>query len=237
MRASWRLCIYLTAISLFSIAVTAQTRETPPVSSVFAVLTNVLESKSATVGQELALRTVNDVVVDGEVVIPRDSKILGHVSEVLINGKDRSKSALAIVIDKAIKKDGAELPVQAIIAAVAAPKESSLSSDPTYGMLHSNEPKMSGAGAGAASRSGELSPSSKANATAAVGTADLKGRMDQPFSLNQDSQGAIGYEDLSLSWGLASPPPFTIFTSKSKNLKLEAGTQMLLRMVPPRVPK
>ena len=149
MSPNWHIGNALTAVLLFSIAVMAQTRETPPVSSVFAVLANSLESKSATVGQKVVLRLVSDVVVDGEIVIPREARVLGHVSEALANGKNRSKSALAIVIDKAVKKDGSEIRVQAIIAAVAAPKPSSLSSDPTYGMLHSNEPKMSGAGAAA----------------------------------------------------------------------------------------
>ncbi|HVS83838.1 MAG TPA: hypothetical protein VHE60_19045 [Pyrinomonadaceae bacterium] len=215
----------------------AQTGNSPPVSSVFAVLINSLESKNATAGQELILRTVSDVIVNGEIVIPRDSKMLGHVTQVINKGKDGAQSGLAIVIDKAVKKDGAEIPVQAIIAAVAAPKNGSLSSDPAYGMMHSNEPKMTGTGAGSAAGTGTLSPSSKASSTAAVATADLKGRMDEPFSLNENSQGAVGYEGLSLSWGLASPPPFTVFASKRKNLKLESGTQMLLRMAPPRLAK
>ena len=228
----------LLAVSfLLSASLMAQTGNSPPVSSVFAVLINSLESKNATAGQELILRIVSDVIVNGEIVIPRDSKMLGHVTQVINKGKDGAQSGLAIVIDKAVKKDGAEIPVQAIIAAVAAPKDGSLSSDATYGMMHSNEPKMTGTGAGSAAGTGTLSPSSKTSSTAAVATADLKGRMDEPFSLDENSQGAVGYEDLSLSWGLASPPPFTVFASKSKNLKLEAGTQMLLRMAPPRLAK
>jgi hypothetical protein len=215
----------------------AQTSDSPPVSSVFAVLTNPLESETATVGQQLILRTVSDVVVDREIVIPKGSKVLGRITQVITKGKNGSQSALAIVIDRAVVKDGAEVPVQAIIAAVAAPKNGSLSSDPAYGMMHSNEPKMSGTGAGSAAGTGTLSASSKASSTAAVATADLKGRMDEPFLLDENSQGAVGYESLSLSWGLASPPPFTVFASKSKNLKLKTGTQMLLRMAPPRLAK
>jgi len=225
------------AISFFlSTSLVAQTGD-HRVSTVFAVLTKSLDSKSAIPGQTLELRTLSDVVVNGEVVIPRDSKILGRVIQVTAKGKDGSQSAMAVVIDKAVKKDGAEINLQAIITAVAAPRDSSLPSDPTYGMMRSNEPKMVGARPSGAASSGELSSSSKAASTAAVATAELKGKMDEPFSLNEESQGAIGYEGLSLSWGLASPPPLTIFTSKNKNLKLEAGTQMLLRMVPPQLPK
>ena len=163
--------------------------------------------------------------------------MLGHITQVITNGENRSRSVMAIVIDKAVRKDGVEIPVQAIIAAVAAPKDGSLSSDPAYGMMHSNEPKMTSSGLGAVVNTGTLPPSSKASSTAAVATADLKGRMDETFLLDENSQGALGYEGLSMSWGLASLPPFTIFVSKSKNLRLETGTQMLLRMVPPRLAK
>jgi hypothetical protein len=222
---------------LFSTPSIAQSRKSPPVSTVFAVLMDSLEAKKATVGEQLILRTASDVVVNGELVIPTGSDILGHITDVTSKGRDGTQSAMALVIEKAVKKNGAEILVQAIIAAVAAPRDTSLPSDPTYGMMRSNEPKMVGVRPSGAANAGELSAGSKATSTAAVATAELKGRMDEPFFLDENSQGAIGYEGLSLSWSLASPPPVTIFTTKSKNLKLLAGTQMLLRMVPPRLPK
>jgi len=214
-------------------------QETNPqkVISAYAILNTSVDTKSATEGQQLTFRIVADLVVKGVVVIPRDSTVYARISEVHAKGKDQPQSALAIVIDKAKRPDGIEVPLQAIIAAVAAPKENSLTSDPTYGMLHSNEPRMSGSGAGTASRTGDLTPSSKASATAAVATAGIKGPMEEGFLLNEDSAGAIGYEGLTLSWGLAAPPPFTIFVSKSKSIKLNAGTQVLLRMSPPHLPQ
>ena len=123
-------------------------------------------------------------------MIPKGSKILGHISQAVTKGKNRPESALAIVIDKVVQKQGSEIPLQAIIAAVAAPKDNSLSSDPTYGMLHSNEPKASGAGAAAASRSGELSASSKASATAVVigkqnAVINAPARVQLPFAAGQ----------------------------------------------------
>ena len=233
----WRVCKFLIVALLFSTSLMAQTGNSPPVSTVFAVLTNTLESRTATAGQQLILRTVSDVVVDGEIVIPKGSKMLGHITQVITKKNNESRSVLAIVIERAIRKDGTEIPLQAIIAAVAAPRDGSLSSDPAYGMMHSNEPKMTGSGLGAVVGTGTLPPSSKANSTAAVATADLKGRMDESFFLDENSQGAVGYEGLSLAWALASPPPFTVFASKSKNLRLETGTQMLLRMARPRLAK
>jgi hypothetical protein len=218
-------------------AVLAQETNPQKVTSAYAILTTSVDTKSATEGQQLSLRIIADLVVKGVVVIPRESTVYARISEVRVKGKDQPQSALAIVIEKARRPDGIEVPLQAIIAAVAAPKDNSLSSDPTYGMLHSNEPKMSGSGAGSASRTGDLTPSSRASATAAVATAGIKGPMEEGFVLNESSAGAIGYEGLELSWGLAAPPPFTIFVSKTKGIKLSAGTQVLLRMAPPHLPQ
>ena len=221
---------------LLPVSMISQTSNQPQVTTVFAVLTKSVESKTATAGEEFSLRTISDVAVNGEVVIPRESKMVGHVAGAITKGKDERQSMLSIVIDKAIRNDGVEIPLQGIIAAVAAPQNKTLSSDPTYGMMHSNEPKMVGAGPGSAGGSGGLSAPSKSSSTAAVATADLKGRMDEGLSLNEDSQGAIGYDGISISWNFLVPPPITLFSSKGKNVKLEAGTTMLLRMAPPRLP-
>ena len=225
----------LAIILLCSPSQIAQTVNPPPVSKLFAVLSKVLESRTATEGQEVVLKTLNDVLVNGEVVIPKGSKVLGHVSSVATKGKNEPESVLSIIIDKAINTRGVEIPLQGIIAAVARPTES-LSSDPTYGMLHSNEPKMIGASPGSSASAGGLPSSSKASSTAAVATADIKGRIDESSLLNENSQGVAGYEGLSLSWRLNAPPPITVFANKRKNVKLEAGTQMLLRIAAPKLP-
>jgi len=235
MNSNARRSVVLAILFLFSISLMAQTGDRRQVSRVFATLTKSLESKSATVGQELALKTIGDVVVNGEVVIPTGSRLLGHVTRAVTRGKEEPQSVLEIVMDKAVIKGGEEIPLQAIIVAVAAPRDGSLSSDPTYGMMRSNEPKMVGVRPSSSSSSGELSASSKVASTAAVATAELRGRMDEPPRLNENSQGALGYEGLSISWHLMAPPPLTVFASDGKNVKLEAGTQMLLRMAAPRL--
>jgi hypothetical protein len=233
---NWR-GVLLTLALLFPASISAQTRDaSPPVSTVFAVLTKSVESKTATVGQELTLRTTSDVSVNGEVIIPRGSQLLGRVTEVITKSRETEPS-ISVVVEKAIKADGSTIPVQAIIAAVAAPQKKSLAADPTFEMMHSNEPKMTGATSASTSSSGTLSPSSKSSSNAAVATAGVEGAADESPTLNENSQGALGYEGLSLSWRLLTPPPITVFATKGKNLKLEAGTQMLLRMAPPRASK
>ncbi len=65
-------------------------------------------------------------MVDGQLVIPKGSRILGHVTEAVTKSKDQSQSELTLLIEKADKQDGAEVPLQGIIAALAAPHNNSL---------------------------------------------------------------------------------------------------------------
>ena len=210
-----------------------QAADAPTVSITFAVLSNALDTKTSARGDEVLMIAAKDLFVGGKLVIPKGSRIVGHIGGLIGKGKEEPKSVIAIAIDKAVT-NGGDIPLKAIIAAVAAPKKP-LPEDPTYAMMHSREPKMVGSGVGAAS-SGNLPPSSKAGSTATVATAQLKGRADEPLLLTEDSQGAFGYEDVAISWHLALPPPLTILASKAKRLRLEPGTQMLLRMVPPQLP-
>jgi len=204
----------------------------PAVSNIFAIVVNRIETKSASLDQELTLRTISDVVVDGIVVIPSGSRVVGHIVEVATKGKGSEQSILAIVIDKAMLESGREITLQGIIAAVAAPQDGSLPSDPTYGMMHSNEPKMVGSGPSTA-RPGELSASSKVESTATLSAARINGEMRKGLLLNAESQGAIGFSGLSLSWRLTTPPAVTVFSSNRKEIKLNAGTQVLLRIARP----
>src|SRR6476619_4106957 len=156
----------------------------PAVSTVFAVVLKRLDTKNASLNQELTLRTISDVAVNGIVVIASGSTVVGHVVEFATKGKESQQSILAIVIDKAVLENGREIPLQAIIAAVAAPEDGALPSDPTYGMMHSNEPKMVGSGPNGAARTGDLSASSKADSSAAVSTARINGEMRKGLLLH-----------------------------------------------------
>ena len=79
---------WLTLLIIILIASTfsmAQSQNTPPVSTVIAVLTKPLDSKSAIVGQELVLITLTDVVVRGKIIIPTGSQLLAQTAEVARN--------------------------------------------------------------------------------------------------------------------------------------------------------
>lgn len=188
----------------------AQSANKSKVVAVFAVLSTPVDTKTSARGDEVLMSTVNDVIIDGKVIVPKGSKLVGHIGGVISKGKDDPKSVIAIAIDKAVS-NGTELSVQAIVAAVAAPGVRSVNP----------------------SNSTASSPRSDPGPAVAVDRARGERPGDQPFALTAESQGAYGFDDVAISWHLTMPPPLTIFATKAKRLRLETGTQLLLRMFPP----
>ena len=230
------LFVLLASILLCSVSLQGQTSSSQPeVSKLIAVLTKSIETKTAKAGDEVTLRSISDLSVAGELVITRGSQLTGRLLQVSLKDKENPETVLAFSIEKAVLKNGTEIPLQAIVAAIAAPRKDPQASDPAFGMMHSNEPKMVGGTSGSSPPGSVAANQSSSNS--ALATLSLKGKLDQPTVLDANSQGAVDIEGLAITWLLMAPPPVTVITTRSKNLKLDTGTQMLLRMAPPRRPR
>lgn len=83
-------------------------------------LTKSLDAKKNKVGDEVAAKVTKDVKSDGRVVIPKGSKLIGRVTEAKARRKGESESALGLAFDRAVMKDGHEMPLNLAIQAVAA---------------------------------------------------------------------------------------------------------------------
>ncbi|HXT63026.1 MAG TPA: hypothetical protein VN696_08320 [Pyrinomonadaceae bacterium] len=202
---SWITSIFV--VLAWSCAAVAQSENPLQVTKVFATLEGPVDTLSSSRHEGFALVTLNDVIVNGKVVIPKGAKILGQVVAVTSKGKEASKSVLALSLDRAVT-DAGEIPLQAIIVAVAAPKKSELE-------VSANPIVPNG---------------SKGSAPAE----NMVNSGDVTLLLTDNSQGVLGFEDVSISWQLSVPPALTILATRAKRLRLEAGSQMLLRMMPPK---
>ncbi len=208
-------CRILPFIFLVAAVMLAQQQQTTPsVSTIFAVFTKDVDCKSAKTADPVTLKVVRELIVGGKIIIPKGATINGRLVE------PPSDHALAIVLEEAVLKDGSKVPIQGIISAMAAPAES-LGNDPTYTMMHSQEPKPSDAG------------SNMATTGAAAATAVLKGGKDPSWRLTEDSQGSPDL-GLTIRWELAKPPAVTIVESKKKPFRLKSGTQAAIRMATPK---
>lgn len=187
----------------------AQSNAPLEVAKVFVTLENSVDTLTSARDDGFTLLTMNDVAVGGRLVIPKGSKIVGHVAAVTNRGKDASKSILGLLIDKAITDHG-EVPLQAIIVAVAAPKKT----DPL--------PTASTVTHASNQRKNSEPPKATINSG------------DVALLLTEKDQGAVGFEDVTITWHLSIPPPLTILATRGKRLRIEPGSQMLLRMLPPK---
>ncbi len=193
-------------------SVGAQSTSDFQIAKVFATLETTVDTLTTARDDGFIMVTMNDVVVGGKIVIPKDAKIVGHVVGVMNKGRDASKSVLGLAIDKAVTENG-EIPLQAIIIALAAPRKSD--TDTTVATT-TNGPNRS-----------KPRPPSRPSADA----------NDATLLLADNAQGAFGFEDVTLSWHLSIPPPLTILATRGKRLRIEAGSQVLLRMMPPKMAK
>ncbi len=74
--------------------------------SVTGELENKLDTKSAKVGDRVALKTTDKVQVSDGTIIPRGSRLIGHISELQAHNGDRAIAQMGIVFDRVELKNG-----------------------------------------------------------------------------------------------------------------------------------
>lgn len=85
-----------------------------------AVLSKSVDSKKAKAGDKVEARTVANIVSQGKVVIPKDSKLIGHVTESKAKASGEAESRLGIVFDQIVMRKGQTIPMTANIQAIGA---------------------------------------------------------------------------------------------------------------------
>jgi len=208
-------------------------------SSIHATLVKPLDARRNKSGDQVVAKTSEDVKSDGKVVIPRGSKIVGHVTEVKAQEKGQAESAVGVVFDHAVLKDGSQMPLSLTVQAVGggattaqAEDDSLMSSGNTAatGSVNGAASGMSRTGGGlvggARSTTGSLVNTTSNVGGAAVGTATSAG-VGASSSLKSTSHGVIGLRGVSLTSSASSSNSGT-FSSRGSNVHLESGTQMIL---------
>ena len=148
------------------------------------LLSKSVDAKKNKPGDEITAKTADDIKFDGQVVIPKGSRVIGHVTEAQARSKGHEASSLGIAFDRIVMKDGSEVPLSASIQAIAQSETAAQSSV-------EDEPPMggpSGGGGMGAGRSGGpsggMAGGAGRTAGAAAGTvgsaAGGRGKLDGP---------------------------------------------------------
>lgn len=220
-----------------------------------AALTSPIDSKKCKPGDAVNAHTTEAVKSEGKTVIPKGSKLVGHVTQASARAKGESESALGIVFDRAILKNGQEIPLSAGIQAIAAAQSgvSAAGSD----MDAMGGMGASAAGTGAAGGRGALggvtsaaggavgtvtntaanvggvaggAANTAANAGGSVAGASkgAAGGLNAAGQLTSNSQGVFGLDGLNLNAAASNVTQSSVITSAGKNVHLDSGTRMLL---------
>jgi hypothetical protein len=221
-----------------------------------AELTAPVDSKKAKPGDAVAARTTEAAKANGKTVIPKGSKLVGHVSEVKSRAKGDSESALGIVFDKAILKNGEEMPLNVAIQALASGESTAVASGAddtgimsgTSGSAMGSGRAMGSGGLGGVTSTAGGAAGSVTNTAANVGDSaggavnstvrsagntaaagqGAAGGLNAAGQLTSSSRGVFGLPGVNLSSTTAGAAQGSVISSTGKNLHLASGTQMLL---------
>ncbi len=210
-------------------------------SSIHATLQKPVDARKNKPGDQVVAKTSEDVKSEGKVIIPRGSRIVGHVTEVKAREKGQAGSAVGIVFDHAVLKDGSHMPLSLAVQAVGSGATAAQAEDDSLmasgntaptGSVNGAASSMSRTGGGVVggvgSTAGGLVHTASSVGGASVNTATGAGA-GASSSLNSNSQGVVGLRGLSLA-SSASGSNSGTFTSQNSDVHLDSGTQMILRV-------
>jgi len=220
-----------------------------------AALSSPIDSKKCKPGDAVNAHTTEAVKSEGKTVIPKGAKLVGHVTQASARAKGESESSLGIVFDKAILKNGQEIPLSAGIQAIASAQSSASAAG-------SEIDTMGGAGASAAGSGmsggrgalggvtsaaggavgtvtntaanvggvagGAVNTAANAGGSVAGASKGAIGGLNAAGQLTSNSQGVFGLNGLNLNAAASNATQGSVITTAGKNVHLDSGTRMLL---------
>jgi len=156
---------------------------------------------------------------DDRTIVPKGTKIEGHITQATARGKGGEESALGIQFDKAVLKEGGEISLNVVIQALAAPMRfaapSDLGTTPRTGTTQTSP------------MSGTRSAPPPSAQSPQVGSAPDSESTSSP-QLDAKSRGVIGMRGITLNAESANNRPASVVVSNGKSVHLDGGTRMLL---------
>jgi hypothetical protein len=197
-------------------------------------------------------RTTENVKEGGKTVLPKGTKLVGHVTQASARAKGDAESALAITFDRAILKSGQEVPLNVAIQAMASAQTAASTMDSGVDTMASGSAADSGMTAGRGTIGGLTSTAGSAagtirntaapaastgaavnsgvNSTTGVASAPQSavGGLNAAGQLNSNSRGVFSMEGLNLNSVATNNTQGSVITSSGGNIHLYNGTRMLM---------
>ncbi len=212
------------------VAQTTGTFALQPGTTVRVILQKPLDSKKNKSGDQVIVKTVESVKADGRDVLPKGSKVIGHITAAKAHTKENAESSLGILFDHAVLKDRPEIPLHFFIQAVA-PAQANAA--PTMSMTPATAAGSSG-GMGPVTgplTEGPNNPNGGAPGRVASPESPMQSPADNMTAqgeLTPSCRGVLRMEGVALA--SEDPDLGSVIVSRNRNIQLDIGTQMMLRV-------
>ena len=202
-------------------------------------LTKTIDAKKVKTGDEVEAKVTQDLTTgNGEVVLPKDTKVVGHVTEAQTRSKEQKESQIGIAFDHTVGKnrDTVQLPmsIQAIIAPPSLNSDNHSVAGESAGLPASAQTpggmspgNSSGRSTGMGAGTPQQAPSRSAADGQEPASTQTNTNVRQPITGN--TQGVVGISNLQLGMS-TNPAQGSVVSSEKSNVKLESGTFLLLRV-------
>ena len=235
-----------------------------PAFYILAEFTQSLNARKLKPGDRVKAQVAQDVLAHGKIIIPVESKLIGHVTEVKPHQAGDPESRLGIVFDRVLLKHPREVDFVAVVQRLEPPTERRSRVDepsqmlPIGGMGGGPMGPMGtvpGSSGGPVSRGGNSGGSTPALNPAGSPTFLPPPSVSEPPSVVRQGIGPVapveqqqsmstgmplgvyGLKGLTLLPGPSGSTPGPVILSQTGDVKLENGTQVLLRVTDATVPR
>jgi hypothetical protein len=205
-------------------------------------LTKSVDAKKVKTGDEVRAKVTQDMKAgNGETVVPKDTQIIGHITQAQVRSKEQKESQVGIIFEHAVLNPEGEMPLPMSIQAIIAPPTADTSNNNVAGETAAPPASASSAGgmspgsggrsAGAGAETSSPTPSPSASGDGGSTSSQAGGNTVNQQSITANTQGVVGISNLKLSTA-SSTSQASVLSSEKSNVKLESGTFMLLRVNP-----
>ena len=208
-----------------------------------------IDSKSAKTGDSVVIKTTENATTAGGTMIPKGSKIMGHVTDVQAHDKTNPNGKVTLQFDQAELKGGKTIAVRTVIQSVALPNgEGAANQEDAFG---TGAPGAMGGAAAAAPNggsggSGGMAPGAPASARNTPMQTQAGAEAVTPGGYTPPAAGTVVAQNGNVSIRTTSVPnvllaenangqPFSnasgALLSAKQNVHLDGGTQVVLAVV------
>ena len=194
---------------------------------VAAQLQNTLDARRARVGDQVILKTTENIKQNGHTVVSKGARLIGHVTDVQHNSRSNNESRIGLVFDR-LERGNLEVPIAATITSITQSRTHARSGNDDFGSDTTSRSSASSGSSGSSSGGGGLlggvgntvggvvgSTTQAVGDTVSGTTGSVNRTLGSVHILQSSSTSADGSSTLSLTGG---------------NLHLESGTTFHLTL-------